>query len=209
MKKTDRQKYLTEEEYQKLLSVIKDGRDYMLFKMTGDLGLRVGETIRLRRQDFNFSAGYIHCPTLKQDKERKENEPKGFKIKGSIKRGELPQTYKDIAVDEDLLQQVQKYMELYRIKTWLFPHDDGVHIPKFTAQRLFKSYVKKAKLDPVYSVHSLRHYRGFTAFNSLNDIRLVQALLRHKSISSTQVYTEVTVDKMKEALQKIKQSKKQ
>jgi integrase len=196
MTKTLRQKYLTEEEYAKFMDAIDNAQDYVFFLLCGNLGLRVGEAIRLRLQDLDFTNGYIRVPTLKQ--ERQKNI-----VKGTIKRGQLPKTYIDLPLKDDMAKVLKKYIEVYKIKDWLFPHDDGLHMHKFKAQRLFKKYAKIAELDTVYSVHSLRHFKGVQTYETLEDIYAVKEMLRHKVIGSSQVYTHMSINKKKDIVNRM------
>lgn len=203
MKKTDKQKYLTEKEYQAFLNSIKDEYLYTFFFLMGNLGLRVGEAIRLRRCDINLDEEYIKIPTLKQDGKKGIN-------KGSIKQGELPATYIDIPIDDEISKILSNHIKRFNIKgqQWLFSNKNN-HLPKWKAQRYFKKYAKKAGLDKVLSIHSLRHYRGVSAYKGLKDIRAVQLLLRHKNINSTQTYTTMDLDAKRELTNKLKIIKKE
>lgn len=195
--KTGKQKYLSGEEFKKLLSVIPGDRDYLLFFLLGNLGLRVGEGIRLRAEDIDFSNRCLHTPTLKQ------GTKKGI-VHGKIKRGKLPDVYIDLPLDDVTLKMLTEYIKLYKVANWLFPYKDKLPLPDWQVMRAFKGYAKKAGLDPCYSVHSLRHFKGVSAYSELKDIRAVQLLLRHKSISSTQVYTEMSLDQKRKISEKLK-----
>jgi len=194
--KTGKQKYLSEKEFASLLSVIPDDRDYLLFYLIGNLGLRVGEGIRLRVQDIDFVNKCLHTPTLKRGRVR------GV-VKGSLPDGQLPEVYIDLPLDDLTIAMLQHYIQVYAPKNWLFPWKES-HLPQRTARRLFKRYAAMAGLDPCYSVHSLRHYKGVTAYAALKDIRAVQLLLRHKSIASTQVYTEMDLEAKRKLFERVK-----
>lgn len=193
MKKTDKQKYLNEEEFVKFLKAIKDDTDYILFFIMGNLGLRVGEGIRLRIEDIDWKGKYIKIPTLKQGIKKDSK-------KGSLPYGKLPETYIDIPLDKIMIIIIGQYILNKKIKSgWLFPYREA-HIPKWLVQRKFKGYVKKAGLDSIYSVHSLRHYKGVQIYSQLKDIRAVQVLLRHKNINSSTVYTTMDLDKKRDLI---------
>ena len=190
-KKTSRQKYLTEDEYKRLLGVIRNERDYVLFFLCGNLGLRVGELVRLRVSDImkDEKGYYLKIPTLKR------GVVKG-KVKGTIQRGELPKTYEDIPLSSDLApirEILNKYILKYKIKSWIFPYR-GLHLPEYTVARYFKSYVRKAGLDPRYSIHALRHFKGFCTYKQTVDLKSVQILLRHRDIKTSSIYADANLD---------------
>jgi len=67
-----------------------------------------------------------------------------------------------------------------------------------TIQRKFKKYAKKAKLNPLYSFHSLRHGFATRLLESGTPINQVQLLLGHANLATTSVYTKANpVDAIK------------
>ncbi len=189
-RKTERQKYLDATEYAALLGAITDSAHYLLFYLLGNLGLRVGEGVRLRAEDVDHTHYAVRVPTLKADRRAGRS--------GCIRRGELPKTYIDLPIDATTSGFLRAYVRRRRIHGWLFPWPDGLHIPEWRAKKLFKVYAAKAGLDPIYSIHALRHYRGTALYGQLKDVRAVQSLLRHRSISSTEVYAHVDLDLKRE-----------
>lgn len=202
IKKTDKQKYLTKEQFSRFLEDIKNPYFYTLFYVIGNYGLRVGEAIRLRIQDIDFNNKYIKIPTLKQDKN-----------KGSLEYGKLPETYIDMPLDKKTAFLLSNFVKIVKMPKgdWLFPYKANyykgknklAHIPKWLVQRKFKHYAKQAGLDSAYSVHSLRHYKGISIYKNLKDIRAVQLLLRHKNINSTVIYTTMSLEDKREMFDKI------
>lgn len=69
-------------------------------------------------------------------------------------------------------------------------------------QRLVKKYIANAGLPPTTSVHSLRHSFASFLLNQGADLRVIQELLGHKNISTTQIYTHVTNEKLRSEHQK-------
>ncbi len=78
----------------------------------------------------------------------------------------------------------------------------GKRITPRSIQKIIKYYAQKTGLTKNVHPHSLRHQLATTLIAKGVDIRLVQELLGHKSISTTQIYTHITKPKLKEIFEK-------
>ncbi len=80
--------------------------------------------------------------------------------------------------------------------------NEGVRLTRFFITNMVKSYGLKAWILKDIHAHTLRHSFATTLLTNGADIRIIQELLWHASITTTQVYTHVTNPKLKEAHQK-------
>jgi integrase/recombinase XerC len=84
----------------------------------------------------------------------------------------------------------------------LFLNKNGTRLSSRSVGRLLEKYLKQAGLDPRASPHTLRHSFATHLLDRGADIRGVQELLGHRNLSTTQVYTHVTAQRLTESYQK-------
>jgi integrase/recombinase XerC len=91
---------------------------------------------------------------------------------------------------------------LGRPQAALFLNKNGTRLSSRSVGRLLEKYLKQVGLDPRTSPHTLRHSFATHLLDNGADIRSVQELLGHRSLSTTQIYTHVTTHRLQESYDK-------
>jgi integrase/recombinase XerC len=81
----------------------------------------------------------------------------------------------------------------------LFLNRSGTRLSSRSVGRLLEKYLAHAGLDPRTSPHTLRHSFATHLLDAGADIRSVQELLGHRSLSTTQIYTHVTTQRLRDS----------
>ncbi|MDO5044983.1 MAG: tyrosine recombinase XerC [Coriobacteriia bacterium] len=87
-------------------------------------------------------------------------------------------------------------------ETALFLSTRGNRMSADAIRTMFNTLLKEAGLDSSYTPHSLRHTFATDLLNGGADLRSVQELLGHASLSSTQIYTHLSAERLKEVFKK-------
>jgi len=178
-------KSLTEEEVEALLAApeIDDplgNRDRSMLEVLYATGLRVSELVNLKSSQVNMNQGVLRI-VGKGDRERL------------------------IPLGEEAVDWLQKFMSgprleilLERQTEYLFPTRRGDRMTRQAFWHIIKRYAQKAGVAKALSPHTLRHAFATHLLNHGADLRVVQMLLGHSDLSTTQIYTHVARERMKE-----------
>ena len=157
-------------------------RDRAILETLYSTGIRVSELVALNMDDVDFLGEVIH-------------------IRGKGKKERIA------PISSSALQAIQHYMEFRNKRAQsntnfdtkvLFVNKHGHRLSTRSVRRKMDKYLKMAGLDPNISPHTLRHSFATHMLNNGADLRSVQELLGHQSLSTTQVYTHLTTKKLKE-----------
>ncbi len=176
---------LTVAEVEALLEAAPDLRARALLELLYAAGLRVSEALGLDREDFSSDGGFVRV-IGKGDKER-------LVPVGDIALDWLARW---IAEGRPALLAVH-YVEPLRGGP-LFLGDRGGRLARQQAFAIVKAAARAAALPEAVSPHTLRHSFATHLLEGGADLRIVQELLGHASISTTQLYTHVTGERVRE-----------
>jgi len=182
--------FLSLDEVERLLSApdLKNwqgARDKAFLELMYATGIRVSEAADLRLIDLNMDVGFLKC-IGKGQKER--IVPVGKKAKDAIKR----------YLDKVRPALVKKNPHQPNLLLNRF----GKKISRQSLWNIIKGYAAKAKIKKRLTPHVLRHSFATHILERGADLRVVQELLGHANISTTQIYTHITKDRLKAIHQK-------
>ena len=177
---------LTQDEVKELLALphtgFKEERDHILFLFLYNTGCRISEALSVDVDDIEWGERRIKI-LGKGNKERFVFLSK--KALSEIKEEYLPQR-------EAFLREKGNIGEKA-----LLIGERGGRLPFSTSHIIFDEYREKLGWQKDFTPHTLRHSFATHLMDKGADIRLVQELLGHESISTTQIYTHVSRAKLK------------
>ncbi len=168
-------------------------RDRAILETLFSTGLRVSELVGLRRKDINLEQGEFSI-TGKGGKSRVVflSEAATARLKEYLdkRRDNSPALFirhrVSKKVDEDISQEFEEFS----------------HLTPRTIQRIIQKYTTIAGIGKKVTPHVLRHSFATDLLRSGADLRSVQSMLGHTSVTTTQVYTHITDKHLKEAHEK-------
>ncbi|MDR0401733.1 MAG: tyrosine recombinase XerC [Endomicrobium sp.] len=179
--------FLTIDEIQELLNLqnIKL-RDKAIIELLYSCGIRVEELVRLDIKDINFISNTI---VVIGKRLKKRIVPVGDICLNAIKNyiNEKFSNIKTLKYDECLP---------------LFTNSNSKRINQRTVRRILHETSIKAGIKKKVSPHTLRHTFATHILDNGCDIKSVQEILGHKNLSTTQIYTHVTIESLKKVYNK-------
>lgn len=184
-------KYLSLEDSKKLLSVTinednrNNIRDYAIITLFLNCGMRLSELVNINIKDIDFSESKLNV----------------------IGKGNKERT---IFLNKACLKALKDYLEIrphervqFNSRDALFLSERKERISNRTVQQIVKNELRKAGLDTKkYSTHKLRHTAATLMYQYGDvDIRALQALLGHESIATTEIYTHVNDERVRDAVE--------
>ena len=165
---------LTKEETVQILKSISNTKHRLMIEIVYGCGLRVSEVVRLKKEDVRFGEGVLFV-----------REGKGMKDRA-------------ITLPASLSSRLENYLN-YRSDNnpFVFDSSRGGHLSIKSVQKILEQAVKKAGIPKNVHVHTLRHSYATHLLEQGTDLRIIQKLLGHADIKTTQIYTHVSTATIK------------
>lgn len=163
---------LSQDEVVRLIESVPQPVQRMALLTTYAAGLRISETVALRGEHIDSARMLIHVERGKGQKARL------------------------VPLSEVLLRKLRGYWRDHRPKvpgsSWLFPSDDPTRpVHKTTIEKACQRARVAAGISKHATPHTLRHCYATHALEAGVDLRTIQALLGHSTLSTTAIYTHV------------------
>lgn len=178
--------FMTEEEVAKLIdsafakneSDERSLRDRAILEAFYSTGMRISELVGLSLDDIDFIGGIV-------------------KVMGKGKKERL------IPIGDTATRAIRKYLEKRkRQNDAVFLNKSGRRITTRGVMDIVRKYIKIAGIRQGVSAHTFRHSFATHLLNRGADLRTVQELLGHANLSTTQIYTHLTTERLKSVYDK-------
>lgn len=178
---TEKEHYRASNNFHRQLCI----RDMCIIELLFCLGLRISEISLLELNDIDFTT---NCVLIhgKRSRERMLYIP-----------------------SKTVLDKLQCWLNVrssfYPQNSYVFVNKYGKQLSIYGIENIFSKYRNLACINPKSTPHYLRHSFATQLLNNGATIRDVQELLGHSSVATTQIYTEVTIERKKEVMLKFNQ----
>jgi len=163
---------LTKDEVKKLIDSVENKKHKLILKLLYSSGLRLSEIVNLRVGDIEI------------------DEKIGWVRSGKGKKDRI------FIISDKIVDDLKEEMKKKEGTQFLFEGWEGAMSPR-NIQKIVACSVKKAGINKPVHVHTLRHSFATHLLESGEDIRKIQELLGHTSLSTTQLYTHLTTEDLK------------
>jgi integrase/recombinase XerD len=177
-------KYLAVTEVDSLLqqpdpSSVLGLRDKAMLELLYATGMRVSELLSLKPEDVDLSLGIVRCVG-----------------KGSKERL-IPAGKSSLAAVESYLRRGRNVLARNRGSAFLFLNKNGQRLSRVGFWKALRAYGRRAALAGPVTPHAVRHSFATHLLERGADLRSIQLLLGHSDIATTQIYTHVLKERLK------------
>ncbi|MFM1937373.1 MAG: site-specific tyrosine recombinase XerD [Actinomycetota bacterium] len=182
-------KALTIDEVSRLINSCDDSiigiRNRAILEVLYATGARVSEVVSLNVGDISKSEDAVVTVKVKGKGGKERLVPLG--------------SYAQKALDQYLVRARPVLLKKKTVSALFINESLGTRLSRQSGWQVVKDSADRAKIGREVSPHSLRHSFATHLLDGGADIRVVQELLGHSSVTTTQIYTLVTIDKLRES----------
>ena len=161
----------------------KGCRDHAMLELLYATGIRVSELIALNLSDLNLAAGFIRCASKGRERI-------------------IPMYHTAVKALQDYVREVRPRIIADSREEALFVNMSGERMSRQGFWKIIKYYQEKAGIQKDITPHVLRHSFAAHLLENGADLRAIQEMLGHADISSTQIYTHVVRNQLKDVYNK-------
>ena len=161
----------------------KGYRDHAMLELLYATGIRVSELISLDLRDVNLAAGFIRCASRGRERI-------------------IPLYHGAVKALQDYIRNIRPGLVSDDETQALFVNMNGERMSRQGFWKIIKYYQEKAGIQKDITPHTLRHSFAVHLLENGADLRSIQEMLGHADISSTQIYTHVVKNQLKDIYQK-------
>ncbi len=163
---------LTREEVKNLINSVKNKKHKLIIEFLYSSGLRLSELINLKVSDLELE------------------EKIGWVRKGKGSKDRI------FILSSKLVEELKEYLKNKKDSDFVFSGRNG-KMSERNVQKIIRIAAKKAGIKKKVSPHTLRHSFATHLLESGENIRKIQELLGHSNLSTTQIYTHVSIEELK------------
>lgn len=155
-------------EISSIINVIRNRKHRLAVMLIYDTGMRISEAVSIRLNDIDAHRKLIHIKGGKGKKDR------------------------IVPLSERLFSGIREYIKSYLPGEYLFEGSSGSHYSARSVQQVFKRALARTGIRKHATVHSLRHSFATHLLEKGTDLRIIQELLGHENVRTTEIYTHVS-----------------
>ena len=161
----------------------KGYRDHAMLELLYATGIRVSELISLDLDDVNLPAAFLRCSSRGRERI-------------------IPLYAAAVKALSDYIRDIRPQIVLDSREQALFVNMNGERMSRQGFWKIIKYYQEKAQIDKDITPHTLRHSFAAHLLENGADLRSIQAMLGHADISSTQIYSRLLNQRIKDVYRK-------
>ena len=165
---------LSEDEVVELIKAPTNLKHKFILMLIYSCGLRLSEAVGLRIQDVNLGRRNIFVKAGKGKKDRY------------------------VTLANSIILYLNLYKKQYKPVYWLFEGESGGQYSKSSVQKIFRKAVEQSKVNPIATVHTLRHSYATHCVENGFSIALIQKALGHNSLRTTERYLHISNNAMRQ-----------